>query len=494
MNNRIECPAVVFRPAAWIAACLVAGTVAVGDASAEVPSREPGGQEDVLSRFSGEPLSVNFQDVEVRSVLQLIADFAGLNLVVGSEVTGRMTLHLVDVAWDEALEVVLTTNGLGKRLTGSVLRVAPADEFAAQERLQLERLRAEAELAPLETKLIRVRHADAGVLASLLDANGDSAELERGRVIVDPRTNSLVLTDTADNLVAAEQLIDQLDIPVRQVQIEARIVNANSNFSEQLGIRLGGGGFTTGKPPHVKFGGSLRTLSDIQNMLAGEGDGGIRHPDDLLVDLGVEGRGTSSIGIGVTDAGYLLDMELSALAAEGHAEIVARPKVITADKHSAVIESGVEIPFQQATESGATSIAFKDAVLQLEVTPQITPDDRIVIDLTVKTGHRWTHLPGRAQRQHDPHLHPGAGRRRRHRGTRRHLSDRPAPDHRTNAAAWRSARPRTTVPAYLGARRQAGTLRLHHALDSSRCETRAGARGTCRGGGLRCAHRNGPGR
>ena len=374
----------VFRPAAWIAACLVAGTVAVGDASAEVPSREPGGQEDVLSRFSGEPLSVNFQDVEVRSVLQLIADFAGLNLVVGSEVTGRMTLHLVDVAWDEALEVVLTTNGLGKRLTGSVLRVAPADEFAAQERLQLERLRAEAELAPLETKLIRVRHADAGVLASLLDANGDSAELERGRVIVDPRTNSLVLTDTADNLVAAEQLIDQLDIPVRQVQIEARIVNANSNFSEQLGIRLGGGGFTTGKPPHVKFGGSLRTLSDIQNMLAGEGDGGIRHPDDLLVDLGVEGRGTSSIGIGVTDAGYLLDMELSALAAEGHAEIVARPKVITADKHSAVIESGVEIPFQQATESGATSIAFKDAVLQLEVTPQITPDDRIVIDLTVK--------------------------------------------------------------------------------------------------------------
>ena len=344
---------------------------------------EPGAQ-DGEGGYGGEILSLDFQDLEVRSVLQLIADFADLDLVVGEAVGGRMTLRLTDVPWDEALDLVLVINGLGKRRAGSVMLVAPADQIAEQERLELEREQKRSNLAPLETAFIRIRYANAGELAVLLAGEGGAATLsDRGRVVVDQRTNSLLLTDTADNLAMFQGLIDKLDIPVRQVQIEARIVNVNVNFSEELGIRFGGGAFTVDGSPYLKFGGSLRTLSDIQNALAGE-NGGIRHPDDLVVDLGVDGDGTSSLGIGISDAGYLLDLELSALAADGRAEIVARPKVITTDKRSASIESGVEIPFQQATKSGATSIAFKDAVLQLEVTPQITPDDRIVMDLTVR--------------------------------------------------------------------------------------------------------------
>ena len=343
---------------------------------AELESSDPPHPDEVLS--------VNFQDVEIRSVLQIIADFAGLNLVAGEAVAGRTTLRLTEVPWGEALDLVLATNGLGKRMTSNVLLVAPAAEIAEYERLELERLNDRAELAPLETRFIRIRYADAGALTSLLAGDGGAATLsKRGRVLVDPRTNSVILTDTAENLAAFKRMIDQLDIPVRQVQIEARIVNANTNFTEELGIRFGGGGFTTGGLPAWTFGGSLRTLSDLRNTL-GDGDGRIGNVDDPLVDLGVDGAGRSGIAIGVTNAGYLLDLELSALAADGHAEIVARPRIITADKHPATIESGVEIPYQQATESGATSIAFKDAVLQLEVTPQITPNERIVMDLVVK--------------------------------------------------------------------------------------------------------------
>ena len=276
-----------------------------------------------------ENVSLNLQDVEVRSVLHLLADMAGLNLVAGDAVTGTMTLHLEDVPWHEVLDLVLAINGLDKRLTDTVLLVAPAEDLAERERLQLERLKEHAGLAPLVTEFVRIRYADAPTLSSLLTEEGGAATLsERGRVLVDPRTNSVILTDTADNLAAFKRLVAELDVPVRQVQIEARIVNANSNFSEELGLRFGGA--------HI------------------------------------------------TEADYQLDLELAALAADGRAEIVARPKVVTADKRPATIESGVEVPFQQATKSGATSIAFKDAVLQLEVTPRITPNDRIVMDLTVK--------------------------------------------------------------------------------------------------------------
>ena len=328
---------------------------------------DPGREQPIA--YTGERMSLNVQDVEVRSVLQLIADFAGLNLVAGQAIEGRMTLRIVHVPWDEALDLVLSINGLGKRRTGSVLLVAPATEIVEQERLELEHRKARMDLAPLTRAFIRLRYADATALANLLA--GDGAMLsERGRMLVDPRTNSLVVTDTAADLAELRSVIEQLDAPVRQVQIEARIVNANANFSEELGIRLGGEVFTANALPAIP--------EDPA------GDGGDRQPEGFVAHLGIAGDGATGIALGIADARYLLDVQLSAMAADGRAEIVARPSVITADKRLATIESGVEIPFQQATKSGATSIAFKDAVLQLEVTPQITPDERIVMDLTVK--------------------------------------------------------------------------------------------------------------
>ena len=331
--------------------------------------------------YTGERMSVNFQDVEVRSVLQLIADFAGLNLVAGQAVDGRMTLHMVDVPWDEVLDLVMTINGLDKRRTGSVLLVAPAVEIAEQERFELESQNALAGLSPLTRTSIRLHYADATALAELLGGDDAATLSERGHVMADARSNSLLVTDTATNLGEIRQMVRELDVPVRQVQIEARIVNANVNFSEELGIRFGGAVFTTEGPPVLELGGNLGALGR-RNMSAGENGNG--RSDDLVVDLGLDGDGTSSIAFGLADTAYRLDVELSALASDGRAEIVARPTVITVDKRAAVIESGVEIPYQQATKSGATSIAFKDAVLQLEVTPQITPDERIVMDLTVK--------------------------------------------------------------------------------------------------------------
>ena len=359
----------------WLSA--TSGAAAMNEEGAPTATAAPPPEQPTV--YTGERMSVNFQDVEVRSVLQLIADFAGVNLVAGEAVDGRMTLRMVDVPWDEVLEFVLTINGLDKRQTQSVLLVAPAVEIAAQERLELERRKALADLSPLTRTFIRLHNADAPALAKLLGGDDGAATLsERGSVMVDARTNSLIVTDTAANLAELRVMIAELDVPVRQVQIEARIVNANTNFSEELGIRLGGGAFTVDGPPDVKIGGPAGARD------ATDGNPGGAQGDDLLVDLGVNGDGTSRFALGIADTGYRLDVELSALAADGRAEIVARPKVITAHKRPAIIESGVEIPFQQATKSGATSIAFKDAVLQLEVTPQITDDDRIVMDLTVK--------------------------------------------------------------------------------------------------------------
>lgn len=347
-------------------------------------------REDIF-KFTGEKLSLNFQDIEVRSVLQLIADFTDLNLVASDTVSGRITLRLKNVPWDQALELILKTKGLDQRQVGNVLLVAPAAEIAAREKLELENQRQISELAPLRTEFIQIRYASATELFELFsnsasDAGNQSMLSQRGSVIVDERTNSIILTDTAEKLEEFRRVIAQLDVPVRQVLIEARIVTANANFSEQLGIKWGGGAIKhVGLPGVWKFGGSLDTLNELQNIIADPaGEGEITSLSSLVVDLGVSGAGASSFGIGFTGEGYLLDLELSALTSEGHAEVVARPKVITADKSSAMIESGVEIPYQEATSSGATSTSFKDAVLSLEVTPQITPDDRIIMELNIK--------------------------------------------------------------------------------------------------------------
>ncbi len=341
---------------------------------------------DNVFKYTGEKLSLNFQDIEVRAVLQLIADFTDLNLVASDTVSGRITLRLKNVPWDQALELILKTKGLDQRQVGNVLLVAPAAEIAAREKLELENQKQISELAPLRTDFVQIRYASASELFNLFNSagtNGQTMLSERGSVIVDERTNSIILTDTADRLEEFRRVISQLDVPVRQVLIEARIVTASANFSEQMGIAWGGGGINVNGDTAVRYGGSSETLVELSNILV-DGTGDISRPGDLVVDLGVTQAGASSIGLGITRAGYLVDLELSALTTDGHAEVVARPKVITADKSPAVIESGVEIPYQEATSSGATSTSFKDAVLSLEVTPQITPDDRIIMQLNVK--------------------------------------------------------------------------------------------------------------
>ena len=331
-------------------------------------------------------------------------DFTDLNLVASDTVSGRITLRLKNVPWDQALELILKTKGLDKRQVGNVLLVAPAAEIAAREKLELENQRQIAELAPLRTEFIQVRYANATELYKLFSSSGggkagsgpaaagaqpagaagggrNSIVSARGSVIVDERTNSIILTDTADRLEEFRKVIARLDIPVRQVLIESRIVTASTNFDQELGIRWGGASLTNVNGTTVKTGGSLNTLNELQNI-AVSGAGQVTSPDDLVVDLGVAAA-SSSFGIGFTGSDYLVDLELTALEVDGRAQVVARPKVITADKQMAEIRSGTEIPYQEASSSGATSVSFKEAVLSLEVTPQITPDDRIIMTLKV---------------------------------------------------------------------------------------------------------------
>jgi type IV pilus assembly protein PilQ len=339
---------------------------------------------DDVFQYTGEKLSLNFQDIEVRSVLQLIADFTDLNLVASDTVSGRITLRLQNVPWDQALDIVLRTKGLDKRQMGNVLMVAPAAEIAAREKQELDNKRQIQELAPLRTEFLQIRYANASQLVALFEASGEGEAgllSQRGSLIVDERTNSIIISETADKLNEIRRVIQQLDIPVRQVLIEARIVTANTNFTEELGIRWGGGALSEKSDNFLKIGGSAETIGEIQNGInAGQFE--ISQADAFGVDLPLNAS-TSSFAIGVTGEDYLLDLELSALASDGQAEVVARPKVITADKQQAVVASGVEIPFQQAASSGATAVQFKEAVLALNVTPQITPDDRIIMDLQV---------------------------------------------------------------------------------------------------------------
>lgn len=315
--------------------------------------------------YKGDKLSLNFQDIEVRAVLQLIADFTNLNLVASDTVGGNVTLRIQNVPWDQALDIVLKAKGLDKRLEGNVLTVAPAEEIAARERQQLENEKQIRELAPVYTDLIQINYADAGEIAKVLQGKANETLLtERGSVQVVSRTNSLLIKDTQAKLDELRTLIEQLDIPVRQVMIEARIVTLSSNFKEELGLKW------SGKKNFSENGRSL----DI-----GGGQDG-----DVFTDLSVSGAGSSALAIGFsTGSGTILNLELSALLSDGGGEVVSQPKVITADKTKAVIKSGKEIPYEEKTSSGATSVAFKDAVLGLEVTPQITPDGRVIMDIKV---------------------------------------------------------------------------------------------------------------
>jgi type IV pilus assembly protein PilQ len=333
--------------------------------------------------YVGDRISLNFQNIEVRAVLQLIADFTELNLVASDSVTGSITLRLQNVPWDQALDLVLKTRGLDSRQIGNVLMIAPAQEMAERERQEIEANKQLAELAPLQSEFIRIRYAKAVDVVTLFEAGseeGGSLISERGSVVVDERTNSIVVTDTAAKLAEIRDLIEKVDIPIRQVMIEARIVIVSSNIDEQLGIRWGGGYLNAQGDKFTSIAGDTASVTTLNNQLI---DGGrVNMPSAPFVDLGVADA-TSGFAVGFTSTDLFLTAELSALEASGEGEVVSQPKVITGDKQKASIKSGTEIPYQEGAASGATTTAFKEAVLKLDVTPNITPDDRILLDLVV---------------------------------------------------------------------------------------------------------------
>lgn len=359
-------------------------------------SVKPLTQDDVERRkaerfaYTGEKLSLNFQDIDVRSVLQLIADFTDLNLVASDTVAGNITLRLQNVPWDQALDLVLKTKGLDKRQVGNVLLVAPADEIAARERQELESQKQIAELAPLRRELIQVNYAKAADMAKLFQsvtsADGASSDA-RGSVTVDDRTNSIIAYQTQDRLDELRRIIAQLDIPVRQVMIEARIVEANVDYDKALGVRWGGatrrGNWSVyGKDGATSFDNKSGQVYLPRTDTVGDFSlkGGVAPVP--FVDMGVLGS-TSGIGIGFLTDNVTLDLQLSAMEKTGNGEIVSQPKVVTSDKETAKILKGQEVPYQEASSSGATSTSFKEAALSLEVTPQITPDNRIIMEVKV---------------------------------------------------------------------------------------------------------------
>ncbi|MBH3439081.1 type IV pilus secretin PilQ [Pseudomonas luteola] len=349
-------------------------------------------EQRVADRFTytGEKLSLNFQDIDVRSVLQLIADFTGLNLVASDTVQGNITLRLQNVPWDQALDLVLKTKGLDKRQIGNVLLIAPADEIAARERQELESQKQIQELAPLRRELIQVNYAKAADMAKLFQSvtKADAGQSERGSITVDDRTNSIIAYQTQERLDELRRIVSQLDIPVRQVMIEARIVEANVDYDKELGVRWGGN-FFSGNGKWSAYGkDGARSFTDDGRMLLPGTDtvGDVTLSEGTapvpFVDLGVS-NSTSGIGFGFLSNHAILDLQLSAMEASGNGEVVSQPKVVTSDKETAKILRGSEIPYQEASSSGATSTSFKEAALSLEVTPQITPDNRIIMEVKV---------------------------------------------------------------------------------------------------------------
>ncbi|WP_210330359.1 type IV pilus secretin PilQ [Aliikangiella sp. G2MR2-5] len=328
--------------------------------------------------YTGERLSLNFQEIPVRAVLAIIAEFTGLNLVTSDTVTGTITLRLQAVPWDQALDIVLKTRGLDKRQNGNVMLVAPADEIATQEAMQLQNEKQIEQLAPLRTEFIQINYAKAQELADLVRTDGANYLSDRGSISVDTRTNHLIIQDTAKKLDHIRSMVRKLDIPVRQVLIESRVVVADDGFEEELGVRFG-----------ITDTGSNGALSG--DIIGSDGVffSGSPAARTFAVDMPVVSP-AGSVGLTVArlDDGTILDLELSALESENRGEVIASPRVITANQQEAYIESGEEIPYLQASSAGNTNVTFKKAVLSLTVTPQITPDDRIILDLVVKQDSR----------------------------------------------------------------------------------------------------------
>ena len=340
--------------------------------------------------YTGEKLSLNFQNVEVRAVLQVIADFTGFNFITSDTVGGNLTLRLKDVPWDQALDIILQTKGLDMRKNGNVVWIAPRDELATKEKLALESQAQIADLEPVRTESFQLNYQKADALQKLVGDKAQPILSKRGSAVVDARTNTLFVQDTPSRLEQVRALIKKIDIPVRQVLIEARIVEASDTFSRNLGARLGltdraGGQGLLNSSNRVTYGGSLDTTAYTTTQIASPVP---TLPQSLGVNLPTTGLNGSTPGVfsmilfneGLT---RFINMEVSALQADGKGKIISSPRVITADQVEATIEQGTQIPYQQATSSGATSVAFKSASLSLKVKPQITPDDNVIMDLNI---------------------------------------------------------------------------------------------------------------
>ncbi len=337
--------------------------------------------------FTGERLSLNFQDIEVRSVLQLLADFTGLNLVVSDSVEGNLTLRLKNVPWDQAMDIILKTKGLDQRKAGNVILIAPTDEIAAREKLELEARKQVEELERLRTEFIKVNYAKASEMADLLKSKDNAILSPRGSVSVDVRTNTLLVKDTNSSLVNVRTLLVELDIPIRQVLIESRVVIASDDFSKELGVRFGVANDSFGSVNQGSGGATAGTVFGTQNLINGTGNS-VSAIDGLNVNMPVQNpAGSFALALAKLPLGTLLQMELSAAQIEGRGEVVSSPRVITADAHTARIEQGVEIPYLELDDGDAT-LKFRKAVLSLEVTPQITPDNRVIMDLDVHKDSR----------------------------------------------------------------------------------------------------------
>jgi type IV pilus assembly protein PilQ len=346
--------------------------------------------------FTGERLSLNFQNVEVRAVLQVLADFTGLNIITSDTVTGNLTLRLRDVPWDQALDIILQSKGLDMRKTGNVVWIAPRDELATREKLALETQAQIAELEPLRTESFQLNYQRADAFSKVLSDDKQRILSRRGSAVVDPRTNTLFIQDTPARLEEVRRLIRQTDVPVRQVMIESRIVEAIDTFSRNIGVRLGTTELTMLRgrgvpgqalgPVRVMPGGNVQSAGVLTGQTPDYAQSFI--PDSLNVNLPAPGIGGAAPGLLSfllfnRNGTRFLNLELSALQADGRGKIISSPRVITADQVEATIEQGTEIPYQQATSSGATAVQFKKATLSLRVKPQVTPDDNVIMRLNV---------------------------------------------------------------------------------------------------------------
>ena len=359
------------------------------------PRRKVANAQEERPVYTGERLTLNFQDIETRAVLQLLADASGQNIVVSDSVSGNVTLRLQNVPWDQALDIVLRTKGLDKRRQDNVIIVAPQAELASREKAELAARKDVQELAPLRSEYLQVNYAKAQDMAALIKTQTNSLLSTRGSVAVDDRTNTLLLQDTADRLADVRRLVATLDIPVRQVLIEARIVIVNNDFERSLGARFGLTNYqkygstglvtTTGTAAgtDLAIGSALTNVASTGSIYPVSVPTGSSATNRYNVNLPVTSA-AGTIALGILGNNFIVDLELSAAQAETQANIISSPRVITANQKEAIIEQGVEIPYQQSASSGATTIQFKKAVLSLKVKPQITPDNRIILDLDVK--------------------------------------------------------------------------------------------------------------